>query len=341
MKKILQLICDKLGLFRLLFSLNKDAVIVFMLHGVVDDEVERNSPCKPLWKRSNTRELDIAIKALAPYVDFIDMDEVKARLSGNSKPKKPGVAFTFDDGYSNNITHAYPVLASHNAPMIIYFATGFLDKKLFWIDEIDFLLQAQATNTFSIKVDDTTFTFDKSTRKQLGKDYKYFRQTLRTLRPDERELVKELENVKQQLDPDGTLLNEEVRQNPYFKILTPDEVKSLPEDIAIGCHTVEHLRLDELDRSVIDKEINESKTYLELLTGQACKHFCYPVGAFNEDARNSVEQAGFETAVTTREVVNRPPTDLMLIDRLAFPSVESKSQLLFFVSRYLLKRKRS
>ena len=252
--------CYQLGLFKLLFSLNKDAVIVFMLHAVTDDECNSSSPWQPLWKRVHTDELETAIAALKPYVDFIDMDEAARRLAGEVKASRPGVAFTFDDGYSNNVSHAYPVLRRHQVPMMIYFATGFTStKKLFWIDEFDYLLQMQSTPQFSVKLEQKTFYFDTSSRDRLRADYKCFRQSLREMYPDEREVLAQLDLAKQQLDPTGELLSGDILQNPLLRILSDEEIVALPEGIDVGCHTVNHLRIGELGRDVIDPEIRDAK----------------------------------------------------------------------------------
>lgn len=337
MTRILLKLLKACGFFKLLFALNKDAVIIYMLHGVVDDALHNEENFSPLWRRTKSSELKYVLEALQPYVDFIDMDEVVDRLSGKTVGKKPAVVFTFDDGYSNNIDCAHPILNQFGAPMIVYFATGYTGKKLFWIDEIDYLLQSRPEKKFSITLKDTQVVFDQSSRESLQRDYQNFRKILRELCPDERELLVYVEDIKQQLDPSGTLLNDAVKNNIYFKILNEDEIINLPSDVTVGCHTVEHFRMDNIDRETIDQEISESKQYLEQITKKPCKHFCYPVGAFDDDAVNGVRAANFESAVTTRQYLNRPDCDIHLIDRLAFPVVPYKEHALLYLSKYFLR----
>ena len=42
---------------------------------------------------------------------------------------KPCVVITFDDGYKNNYTNAYPILKKYNIPAIIFLTTNFIDSK--------------------------------------------------------------------------------------------------------------------------------------------------------------------------------------------------------------------
>src|SRR5437868_5123786 len=45
--------------------------------------------------------------------DFISLDELSSR---KKKPRKKFVVFTFDDGYVDNYTYAYPIFKKHNVP---------------------------------------------------------------------------------------------------------------------------------------------------------------------------------------------------------------------------------
>jgi len=336
-KKVVLYTLYYLGVFRLIFFLNRNSTIIFMLHGVTDDQY--SGSWRPLWKRAHTREIHIALKAIERYVDFVDMDHVCERLSKKAKCERPAVAFTFDDGYENNLMYAYPALRTFNAPMIVYFATSFVEQKqLFWIDEIDYLLQAQTDDIIRINVEGQHFTIRTTSRALLTQDYANLRLTLRKLYPDEREMLIHLNALKKQLDPTGQLLSGDILSNPMLSIIKPDVLASgLPQGFDVGSHTVNHLRLGNLERVVIDTEVLVSKHYLEEKTGQACRHFCYPVGSFSSVASASVKAAGYESAVTTHSGINRVGDDMFTLDRLAFPDVFSVPQVLFYVCWALVK----
>jgi peptidoglycan/xylan/chitin deacetylase (PgdA/CDA1 family) len=67
----------------------------------------------------------------------------------------------------------------------------------------------------------------------------------------------------------------------------------------IGSHTRHHANLNSIDRVVAKVEITQSKAELEVITGVACRHFCYPYGAYDFEHTMMVRTAGFESATTT------------------------------------------
>ena len=51
------------------------------------------------------------------------------------------VVVTFDDGFENNYTAAFPVLQHYGIPATFYLSTGFIGtQRTFWVDKIEYLL---------------------------------------------------------------------------------------------------------------------------------------------------------------------------------------------------------
>src|ERR1700687_6049680 len=72
--------------------------------------------------------LDRAIGALKGWkFDIVSMDEVCRRAVTLALPRR-FVCLTFDGGYKDMITSAYPVLAKHAVPFTIYVPTAFPDR---------------------------------------------------------------------------------------------------------------------------------------------------------------------------------------------------------------------
>lgn len=69
--------------------------------------------------------------------------------------------------------------------------------------------------------------------------------------------------------------------------------------VEIGAHTVRHLSLAGLPKSLAQYEIGQSKAQLEKLTGVPVVSFAYPSGSFDLQAENIASQSGFTTAVST------------------------------------------
>lgn len=70
------------------------------------------------------------IEFLCKNYDLISFSDLNAYLQGNKTlPDKP-LLITFDDGYYDNFTHAYPILKKHNAPFGIFLISEFIGKEV-------------------------------------------------------------------------------------------------------------------------------------------------------------------------------------------------------------------
>ena len=80
--------------------------------------------------------LDLTLRLIRDEgYDLVSLDEALARLRG-FRPRPFFVALTFDDGYRDNLDHAWPVLAKHDAPWTMFVTTGFADRsaRLWWLE---------------------------------------------------------------------------------------------------------------------------------------------------------------------------------------------------------------
>jgi peptidoglycan/xylan/chitin deacetylase (PgdA/CDA1 family) len=82
--------------------------------------------------------------------------------------------------------------------------------------------------------------------------------------------------------------------------MSANDVREMDEyGIEFGSHTLSHRWLHELGPDEIDKEIVESKKFVEDLTQTVCKTIAYPAGYFNDHAKASAKQAGYLAAFST------------------------------------------
>lgn len=82
--------------------------------------------------------------------------------------------------------------------------------------------------------------------------------------------------------------------------MTSSELKEISQyGIEIGDHTISHPDLTKISVDKAQKEIANSKSALETLTGKKVISFCYPSGKFNPEVENVVKNAGYIYATTT------------------------------------------
>jgi len=239
--------------------------------------------------------LDRALTLIrAEGYDVVSLDEALVRLA-DPKPGRFFVALTFDDGYRDNLDHAWPVLAKHQAPWTLYVVRGFAERtaRLWWL-ELDEAIRA--LSRISLELPDGRFEAPAGTNaeKQRAFDRLYWR--LR--KGPEAILLSAISDLGRQagVDPAGLVERE---------CLPVETLRSLAgaPGVTIGAHTLSHPMLAKHPEAVARHEIAESRAWLEAALGMPVRHFAYPVGdPSSAGAREFAlaKGAGFASAVTTR-----------------------------------------
>jgi len=100
--------------------------------------------------------------------------------------------------------------------------------------------------------------------------------------------------------------------------MTPSQVRELSAmGFEIGCHSMSHAYLNDLDASGLKREIVEAKDRLEQTAGTVVEHFSCPGGRCNRRAVEVVRAAGFRSLATSRVEANTPATDAFALGRIA------------------------
>ena len=227
------------------------------------------------------------------HYDFVSIDEVYEILN-KKKSRNKFVAFTFDDGYTDNLLYAYPILKKYSIPFTIYISTGNPTESLIlWWFLLDKMIFDLETVTFSL--DNRDFTFECYTRSQKKKLYS----EILTLVLESGE-HNYLQKIKSILGPNRSNVSELTSL-----LLTRDQINKLSTDplVTIGAHTVNHLSLNKLSKEKAQWEILESKKTLESYLNKKVDHFAYPYGgsiAIGKREFELAQKCGFKTATTTQ-----------------------------------------
>lgn len=226
--------------------------------------------------------------------DLVSLDEALARLTG-FRPGRFFVVLTFDDGYRDNLDHAWPVLARHGAPWTLFVTPGFAERtaRLWWLE----LEEAIRTlPRFSLDLPNGGFSArtESDREKQLAFSTLYWR--LR--KGPEATLLAAISDLARQAGIDAAGLVER-------ECLPWETLRSLAgaPDVTIGAHTLTHPMLAKHPPEVARREIVDSKARLEQELGVPVRHFAYPVGDPTSAGPREfamAREAGFASAVTTR-----------------------------------------
>ena len=85
----------------------------------------------------------------------------------------------------------------------------------------------------------------------------------------------------------------------------------------IGCHSMTHAYLTDLNESDLHREVAEAKTQLEQILGTAVVHFSCPGGRHDRRASDVARKAGYHTVSTSRIHKNSSASDPFALGRIA------------------------
>lgn len=93
--------------------------------------------------------------------------------------------------------------------------------------------------------------------------------------------------------------------------LTDDDVRELVAAgvVELGSHTVTHVDLTQVDGEVKERELADSKSLIEDLSGRPVRTFCYPFGLFSEGDPERLRSLGYEAALTVEQGISDPRRD--------------------------------
>jgi peptidoglycan/xylan/chitin deacetylase (PgdA/CDA1 family) len=222
-------------------------------------------------------------------VDFVSLDEAVRRLRAGT----PGrfAAFTFDDGFADNLTHALPVMERHGAPFTVYVATGMITGEMdaWWLGLAEIIRRRDAIMIPGLE---RTFTCPNPAAKVST-----FIQIERLVHGDYT-MLSAIQALVAEADIDVAAL---VRHEG----LRIEEVRQLARHplVTIGAHGTTHVNLARVTEETARREMAENRRFLEQATDRPVQHFAYPFGnprACGTREAGLARDLGFETAVTTR-----------------------------------------
>jgi peptidoglycan/xylan/chitin deacetylase (PgdA/CDA1 family) len=85
----------------------------------------------------------------------------------------------------------------------------------------------------------------------------------------------------------------------------------------IGCHSMTHPYLSDLDDLQLHREIVEAKARLEEMTGRPVHHFSCPGGRWSPAVSAIARRAGYRSVTTSRIAANRAGSDPFQLARVA------------------------
>jgi peptidoglycan/xylan/chitin deacetylase (PgdA/CDA1 family) len=243
-------------------------------------------------------ELDHQLAYTRKHFNVVGGDELLSLLLGRTPIKHFHVAFTFDDGYLDNYTSAFPILQSHGCSAIFFLVPAFVGTNFIpWWDEI----AHRVRNLGETKIPAEFATL----------------QGLRLETDREAEIAALIGRYKSLPPHRQALLIQELRALSGFEIpiqprrfLNWDEARTMAAaGMTIGSHTATHPILSTLDPESQRNELAECKRELEANLHSVINTLAYPYGGagdFNRTTEEIALSVGYQAAFAFFGGVNRP-----------------------------------
>jgi peptidoglycan/xylan/chitin deacetylase (PgdA/CDA1 family) len=247
---------------------------------------------------------------LARNFSVMPLGEIAGRLrSGKALPPR-AVAITFDDGYADNYTEAFPILRALGLPATVFLTTGCIGTgESLWFDRVLRAFQRTERDTATLPGgEEATGMRDPALRARMS-----IRALYALMRLPDAERVEAVTGLERQLLDGGAA-------TPASDMLDWDQIRAMAAGgITFGAHTVNHPILARLPLEDAEREIVASKRRIEEETGRGVDLFAYPVGRrsdYSPEVIARVVGVGFQAAVTTTPGANRRGDDPFLLRRV-------------------------
>jgi len=291
--KIIKLLIRKSGIYKVIEPWYSGRGSILMFHRICKKE-QRS-------KLKNNSVLEVTPEYLENIILYfkkknyepISIADVPERLKDRRANKF--VVFTFDDGYMDNYSLAYPVFKKYNVPFTIYVTTSFPERTaVLWWYLIDDLVSSHDQIEIEYKGDKRLLKCGDASAKELA--FIELKRFIMSGDPGDQD--KRIEAIFGKYGM-------QIKNKTLELTLDWPSIEKMAKDplVTIGAHTISHKALTSLDPDKLKNEIIGSKNIIGQKIGSDVSHFSYPFGGRDEAGPREfsvVKYSGFETATTTR-----------------------------------------
>ena len=308
----------------------RDEVIILTFHGIMSPRPGQR--WRPFRRFLAPERLEQYVRMLTrSKYTLVSLHDALEMVAGRRPILRNSAVLTFDDGYRNHATEAWPILRRYGVPATFFVATSMVQRpRPFSFDRMDYAFQNLPSNVERISVE------IGGIRKELcvadrGERRDAFWEVRAECKKHDMHCV---ESVLAQLEGVSVgNLCDICEQDDWTALMTVADVKRIAQEGAdIGSHTVDHVSLDRVTDATARDQLVESKHTIEQWTGRECGHVSYPRGLINTRTAGLAREAGYQGGVTTLHGGNRSGADLMLLRRVSAGAGLSANELLAVIT---------
>jgi peptidoglycan/xylan/chitin deacetylase (PgdA/CDA1 family) len=294
--------------------------VILLYHRIVDDapDLLDYSPSGMTLQRA---AFEHQMRYLRQHYDVVPLSELVTQLSDSGDVGSARCAVTFDDGWRDNYTHAFPLLRSLGMPATIFLATNYIDGGTwFWEERLKYVIAHVVQRARDgVLTEARREELRKALVGMFGLDPLPMR--LAVLRSF---LTRQVNALRQQPEPVreramGAL--ETLLQWPELaetrRFLSWGEIREMEQHgVEFAAHTISHVNLERTEAEDARREISGSWSAIESRLAKAAPLFAYPFGKHSNATRQIVVDTGLSGAVTTENGFVSSSSDRWRLNRI-------------------------
>lgn len=273
------------------------------------------------------------LEYLLRYFQPISLEQLEGYYYRDEAFSKNPIFITFDDGFANNYSQAYPILKGLRCPATIFLVTEYIDNKAgFWVERLEYSVHKTEVKKLNTSVLDTHFNLPLDTIEEKECAYnallKFLKKGFSFSDIDEA--------VRHICDHLGFPHFNIIEDNEDYRFLTWNNVREMAASgISFGAHTVNHVNLINEDIEKAKWEIRASKDEIENQLGRECIAFCYPFGrsGYNSTMEEILKKEGFRFSFQLGGKLNDRNTNPLLLNRIPLGWEAKKEDILWHILR--------
>lgn len=238
------------------------------------------------------------LKYYKTHCHVMSLEELIEHAHSESKIPKNTIAITFDDGWRDNYTFAFPLLKSHCLPATVFLATDFINSdRSFWTDDlIRLLAEKREPSLLHPLFEILTTAHEQSTVNAIDS-------FLREQSPEHAsEVIKNAKYLPRKTKHAFIACLRELANThipPLSQFLTWNQLKEMSDSnlIQFGNHTKSHIPLSELTQLQVEEEVRSASAAIKNAHASYSNVFCYPEGWFTEETQSTLSRLGYKHAL--------------------------------------------
>ena len=247
--------------------------------------------------------------------NVLSFSQINDCIKQNKDFPKNSCWLTFDDGYKDHIKNVLPILLKNNLTASFFPTVTYNKKnKIMSTNKIQILLAKGIKEDYILDYIIKCISINQ--KKYKLKKFSYYEKKFKFKNQFDNIKISFVKNLLQNALP--FKLRKKIVDNLFYKnikinekkfannfYMSEKDIQNLKKNnMHIGGHGFNHLKLGEINISEQTKEIKKTANFLKKIYGKKKEYvMCYPFGSYNKNTINILKEFNFKLALTTKRKI--------------------------------------